>query len=162
MLRKIMAALFCAVLVSSLQAQTDVPTATSRADEVRYAKAAEADALTPLAAQQRAAAMKFAEDDHETHVLLCMQVFQQLNSNHSANAHEISLQFMTSAAAFLYEHPEAATDSVAQNVAGLDAAANVYKSFLAANPKTHFKFLDNVLKQQASGSLKDFVTHTCK
>lgn len=106
--------------------------------------------------------MKFVENDHQTHVLLCQQIFQQMTGNHSAHASEITMQYMISAAAFLYQHPEANGNSAMQNVAGLDAAANIYKAFFSTDPKTHSKFLDAVVKQQAAGSLNDFVTKTCK
>lgn len=129
---------------------------------VRYAQEAAADPVTPASSEKRAAAMQLVEDDHEIHVLLCQNIFNQIRANSSRNAHEITLQYLISAAAFLYGHPEASSDMNAQNVAGLEAAAKVYQSFLQTEPKTHAKFLDTVVKQRADGTLKEFVTKTCK
>ena len=129
---------------------------------IRYAHEAASDPLTPASAEARAAAMQIVQDDHQTHVLLCQNVFNQMRSNNSKNAHEVTFQYLISAAAYLYQHPESSGDMSAQNVAGLDAAAKVYQKFVEAEPKSHFKFMDNVLKQQSGGTLKDFVANTCK
>ena len=99
---------------------------------------------------------------NERHVSLCLQIFQQMTGNHSANASEITTQYLISAAAFLYQHPEVASDSTAQNVAGMDAALNVYEKFLADDSKTRFKFLDNLDKQRNDGKLKDAIQRICK
>ena len=152
--------ILCATL--PLVAQTAVPPVTTTAAVIEYAHAAEMDPLAPTSAPQRKAAMNFAENDHTTHVLLCAQVFQEMQKNHAANAHEVSLQYVVSAAAFLYGHPEAATDSQAQNLAGLDAALNVYKAFLGTDGKSRSKFLDTLEKQRADGKLKDYLAHLCK
>ena len=85
-----------------------------------------------------------------------------MGANRSANAHEITLQYVISAGAFLYQHSEASADSTSQNVAGLNAAATVYEHFLYSDPKTRSKYLDKIVVQQNAGTLKDFVTRTCK
>jgi hypothetical protein len=155
-------AAFLLQFTSFVSAQTHVPPAASSADEIAYAQAAASDPLTETAKMQRKAAMKYAEDDHTSHVSLCLQIFQQMTGNHSANASEITTQYLISAAAFLYQHPEVASDSTAQNVAGMDAALNVYEKFLAADSKTRFKFLDNLDKQRNDGKLKDAIQRICK
>jgi hypothetical protein len=158
---------FCLVLpafvlfsTNSAPAQ-DVPAATTQQQAVAYAHAAEADPLGPQADQQRKAAMAFDENDHTSHVLLCTSIFTQMNSAKGSRAHDISLQMIISAAAFLYEHPEAANDSGKQNVAGLNAALNVYEKFLAADPKAKSSFYDNLLKKRSEGKLEKEVADTC-
>jgi hypothetical protein len=141
----------------TLCAQSNVAPAKDSATAVQYANAAETDPLTETARLERKEAMAFAENDHQTHILLCQQIFQQMNSNRGANAHEISLQYLISAAGFLYVHPEAVADSTAQNVAGVEAALNVYEKFLASDPKSRSKFLDSLAKQRDSGKLKDYI-----
>ena len=106
--------------------------------------------------------MKFVENDHTTHVLLCSQVFQQLQGNHAANSHEITLQYLVSTAAYLYEHPDAANDSLAQNLAGINAALDVYGPFFSSDGKSHYKFLDTLAKQRADGKLKESLANLCK
>jgi len=147
---------------TSLFAQSTVAPATDSTIVVRYAHAAEADPLTETAKQERKEAMTFAENDHNAHVLLCSQLFHQMTSSHAANAGEINLQYVVSSAAFLYEHPEAASDSLSQNIAGIDAALNVYEKFLAADSKSRSKSLDSLLKQRNDGKLKDVISQTCK
>jgi hypothetical protein len=155
--------LMCSLAMAlCLPAQSPVTPATSSATVVEYAHAAEVDPLAPSANTERKEAMSFAENDHTSHVLLCAQIFQQLNGNHSANAHEIALQYVISAAAFLYQHPDAAADSTAQNTAGVEAALNVYEKFLAADPKSRAKFLDKLGDARKSGKLKDFIVTACK
>ena len=145
---------------AALAQATGVEKATDRV--VRYAQEAAADPLTSASAEKRAAAMQFVEDDHQTHVLLCQNVFNQMKGNNSKNAHEVMIQYLISAAAYLYQHPESSGDMNAQNVAGLEDAAKVYRKFLEAEPKSHFKFMDNVSRQQTAGTLKEFVMKTCK
>ena len=147
---------------TTLSAQSNVAPAQDSATEIQYAHAAETDPLTDTAKLERKEAMAFAQNDHKTHILLCQQLFQQVTSNHAANASEISLQYLVSAAAFVYEHPEAAADSNAQNVAGIEAALGVYEKFLAADSKSHSKFLDSLVKQRNDGKLKDYISKVCK
>jgi hypothetical protein len=135
--------------------------ATTSQQAVAYAHAAEADPLGPQADQQRKAAMAYAENDHTSHVSLCQTVFNQMNSDKSNHGHDISIQMLISTAAFLYEHPEAASDSRSQNVAGLNSALNVYEKFLAADPKTKYSFYDNLLKKRAEGKLEKEVAGMC-
>ena len=139
----------------------DVPSATTQQQAVAYAHAAEADPLGPQADQQRKAAMTFDENDHTSHVLLCSPMFNQMNSAKGSRAHDISLQMIISAAAFLYEHPEAASDSRAQNLAGLNAALNVYEKFLAADPAAKSSLYDNLLKKRGDGKLEKELAGMC-
>lgn len=120
--------------------------ATSSADVVRYAASATADPLTPTAQQERKEAMSFAEKDHSSHVLLCAPLFEEMTANHQANAQEITLEYVISAAAFLYQHPEAASDSVQQNAAGVDAALKVYTEYLTKDSHTRSKTLDGLVE----------------
>ena len=156
--------LLCIVLCATLPsiAQTAVPPVTTTAAVIEYAHSAENDPLAPAAALQRKEAMSFAENDHTTHVLLCAQVLSEIQKNRAANAHEVSLQYVVSAAAFLYGHPEAATDSLAQNIAGIEAALNVYEAFVRADGKSRSKFLDTLQKQRTDGKLKEYLAHLCK
>jgi hypothetical protein len=139
----------------------DVPAATTQQQSVAFAHAAEADPLGPQADQRRKASMAFDENDHTSHVLLCASLFNQMNSAKRSRAHDVSLQMIISAAAFLYEHPEAASDSRAQNIAGLNAALNVYEKFLAADPAAKSSFYDNLLKKRNDGKLDKEVAGMC-
>jgi hypothetical protein len=160
--------IFLSVLTLSTSAslrlfgQADVAPATDSAAAVRYAHAAEADPLTQTARLQRKEAMTFMENDHQTHVLLCQQIFNEMNNNHASNAHEITMQYLISAGGYLYAHPEAVSDSKAQNLAGLNAALNVYDKFLAVDPKTHAKFLDSLEKERVKGDLDKRLAEICK
>ena len=158
----ILASVVLLTIASSIHAQPSVRPATSGQDVATYAAAAAADPLTPTAKEQRHAAMSYAENDHSSHVLLCVKLFQQMSSLSTPDGHEISLQYVISAAGFLYQHPDAAADSTAQNLAGIDAALQVYEKFLAANPKNHVKILDSLDKEKADGKLKEAITKMCK
>jgi hypothetical protein len=129
---------------------------------VSYAHAAETDPLGQLASLQRKEAMTYVENDHQTHVLLCQRIFKEMASNQAANGREVTMQYMIAAAAFLYEHPEAASDSKAQNLAGVESALNVYEKFVAADARSRFKFLDGLEKDRAKGDLEKQVSSLCK
>jgi len=134
----------------------------SRAQAIQYARAAEQNPLDPSASEQRNQAMKFFENDHTSHVLLCQSIFNEFVGNKKDHAHDISLQMLISAAAFLAEHPGSAQDSTKQNLAGVDAALNVYVKFLASDPKTQTHYLDDLLKKRDDGKLEQAIQKSCK
>jgi hypothetical protein len=140
----------------------DVPSATTQAQAVAYAHVAETTPLSPEADQQRKAAMAYGENDHTSHVLLCQNVFFSVRDDNKKHGKDIALQFMISSAAFLYEHPEAATDSLKQNLAGVNAALNVYEKFLAADPATKYGFYEKLLKKRNDGKLEQEISGMCK
>jgi hypothetical protein len=153
---------FCLAACPRVFAQAAVAPATDSQTAVQYAHAAETDPLTQTASQQRKEAINFVENDHQTDVLLCAPIFSQMKDNHSSNSGEIIRQYIASSAVFVYEHPQSATDKAAQNLAGIEAALNVYQKFLAADPKTKSKFLDSLEKDRSNGNLEKRIKDLCK
>ena len=129
---------------------------------IEYAKAAESDPLGSDARSQLTEAMRFIDNDHTNHVLLCNQLYQELSHYKTPDAGIIKVQYMASTGAFLYEHPEAASDSIAQNVAGLRAALHVYEKLLAVDPGVRSRFLDKMEKEENSGTLSEALAKLCK
>jgi hypothetical protein len=134
----------------------------TRDQAIQFAHAAEQSPLGPNASQQRTQAMKFFENDHTSHVLLCQSIFHELVTNKKGHAQDISLQMLISASAFLAEHPESANDSTKQNMAGIDAALNVYDKFLATDPNSRSSYFDGLLRKRGEGKLEEAVQKSCK
>ncbi len=151
----------CLTACLSIAAQTVIAPVTNFTTEIRYAHAAEADPLTPVAHLQREEAMRFSGADHSSHVILCHRLFKDVKDNPSANAVEMTHQYLASASAFLYEHPPSASDHTAQNLAGIDAALNVYEKFLDADPSTRSPFLDSLQQERMKGTLHKRVSSLC-
>ena len=71
-------------------------------------------------------------------------------------AGEIVVQDMLSMGAFAIEHPEAANDQAAKQLAGEEGALNAYRSILRDKPDAKFPALDDLLQTQARGGLPEF------
>ncbi len=143
-------------------AQGSVAPAADAATVVRYAHAAEDNPLDPLAPSERREAKKFAENDHTSHVILCFRLFQAFLNNHASNAEEIRTQYLISASAFLYEHPEAASSHIHVNAAGAAAALHIYETFLEFDPKTRSTILDSLEKQRSGGAFFEHPGRYCQ
>ena len=145
-----------------LVAQVQIQAVTSKEREAQYAAETEQNPVGVTAAGKRAAALLYVENDHAHHVVICGPLFKQLVANRARYANEINSQLLISAAAYLYEHPESASDSSRQTLAGLRAALVVYEKFLAIDAGTRAPVLDELLAQRTAGKLEAAVPDTCK
>jgi hypothetical protein len=70
---------------------------------------------------------------------------------------ELTGQLTLSSAAFIIEHPDKASDKLAQYTAGAEGALKAYGAILKDNPKAKYKALDEAVARQEQGQLADFV-----
>jgi hypothetical protein len=84
-----------------------------------------------------------------------------LTENYQYRA-RLGVQFTLAMGAFLIEHPERASDTVAQYLAGVQSALRMYKAILKSKPEATSKALDELLDRQADGTLSDFVRQAGK
>jgi hypothetical protein len=72
-----------------------------------------------------------------------------------AYAHTITRQYMLASGAFQIENPDKAADTKATNLAAVESVLKTYQAILKQKPDAKAKPLDDLLKKQSQGKLKD-------
>ncbi len=104
---------------------------------------------------QGEAALKRVIEVHDVHVGLCGGILNQLNGKKYAYSNTITRQFMLAAAAFVIENPDKAADMEAVNFAAVESVLKTYQAILKQKTDAKSKSLDELLKKQGRGKLKD-------
>lgn len=105
--------------------------------------------------KQGEAAFKQMSDAHDFHVLLCPALLTEFNGMKYAYAHTITRQFMMASGAFQIENPDKAADGKAIALAAVESVLKMYQAILQQRPDAKAKPLDDLLKKQSQGKLKD-------
>jgi hypothetical protein len=93
-------------------------------------------------------------DVHDFHVPLCVAFFTEFNTMKYAYAHAIMRQYMLASGAFIIENPDKA-DTKAANLSAVESVLKTYQANLKQKPDAKAKQLDDLLKKQSQGKLKD-------
>ncbi len=115
----------------------------------------ESNPLDDSVNKQGDAAFKRMSDAHDFHVLLCPALLTEFNGMKYAYAHMITRQFMMASGAFQIENPDKATDGKASALAAVESVLKMYQAILQQKPDAKAKRLDDLLKKQGQGKLKD-------
>ncbi|MGO8794822.1 MAG: hypothetical protein ACLQLC_08375 [Candidatus Sulfotelmatobacter sp.] len=105
--------------------------------------------------KQGEATLKRVSDVHDFHVLLCPALLSEFNGMKYAYAHTITRQYMLASAAFQIENPDKAADTKATNLAAVESVLKTYQAILQQKPDAKTKPLEDLLKKQSQGKLKD-------
>jgi hypothetical protein len=105
--------------------------------------------------KQGEAAFKRLSDVHDVHVLLCPALLSEFNGMKYVYAHTITRQYMLASGAFQIENPDKAADAKATALAGVESVLKTYQAILQQKPDAKAKALDDLLKKQSQGKLKD-------
>ena len=70
-------------------------------------------------------------------------------------------QYMLASTAFLVENPGKASDLDAMNLSAVESVLKSYRAILQQKPDAKAKALDDLLKKQSQGKLKDSVQRQC-
>ncbi|MBS1853117.1 MAG: hypothetical protein JST79_19610 [Acidobacteria bacterium] len=92
---------------------------------------------------------------HDIHVPLCPALLGEFNDPKYKYRHEITRQYMLASGAFLIENPDKAADTKAVNLAAVESVLKTYQGILQQKPDAKAKALDDLLKKQSQGKLKD-------
>jgi hypothetical protein len=111
--------------------------------------------------KQGEAAFKRLSDVHDVHVLLCPALLSEFNGMKYTYAHTITRQYMLASGAFQIENPDKA-DATATALAGVESVLKTYQAILQQKPDAKVKALDDLLKKQSQGKLKDSVQKQCQ
>lgn len=153
-------ALVAAVLTRNTVAQ-ETSTPEERARWVETTHKLESAPLDDSVNQQGEAALKRLSDVHDIHVPLCPAILSEFNGMKYAYSHTITRQYMLASAAFLIENPDKAADTKAANLAAVDSVLKTYQAILQQKPDAKAKPLDDLLKKQSQGKLKDSIQKQC-
>jgi hypothetical protein len=108
------------------------------------------------------AAFKRLSDVHDVHVLLCPALLSEFNGMKYAYSHTITRQYMLASGAFQIENPDKAADAKATALAAVESVLKTYHAILQQKPDAKAKALDDLLKKQGQGKLKEYVQKQCQ
>lgn len=142
------------LMVQSVPAQ-DTSTLEERMQWVEATHKLESAPLDDSVNKQGEAAFKRLSDVHDVHVLLCPALLSEFNGMKYTYAHTITRQYMLASGAFQIENPDKAADGKATNLAAVESVLKTYQAILQQKPDAKAKALDDLLKKQNQGKLKD-------
>jgi hypothetical protein len=150
-----------ATLIVQGAAVQDASTPEERAQWVETTHKLESNPLDDSVNTEGERALKQVSDAHDIHVPLCPGLLSGFNGLKYIYAHVITRQYMLASTAFLIENPEKASDVDAMNLAAVESVLKTYSAILRQKPEAKSKTLDDLLKKQSQGKLKDFVQKQC-
>jgi hypothetical protein len=145
-----------ALMMQSAMAQ-DTSTPEERMQWVEVTHKLESAPLDDNVNKQSEAAFKRLSDVHDVHVLLCPALLSEFNGMNYSYAHTITRQYMLASGAFQIENPDKTTDTKATALAAAESVLKTYQAILKQKPDAKAKLLDDLLKKQSQGKLKDSV-----
>src|SRR5262245_9704359 len=107
-------------------------------------------------------ARQWLEDIPDVNVTICPTPLGRLLLENYEYKSRIGVQFTLAMGAYLIEHPEKASDTVSQYMAGVQSALRMYKAILKAKPEAKSKAMEDLLDKQADGTLNDFIRQAGK
>jgi hypothetical protein len=111
--------------------------------------------------KQGEAALKEVSDAHDIHVPLCPGLLSGFNGLKYTYSHAITRRYMLASTAFLVENPGKVGDGDAMNLDAVGSVLKTYQAILQQKPDARSKMLDDLVKKQSQGKLKDFVQKQC-
>ena len=124
---------------------------------VSIARALEQAPFKPGAKADRKWALDWIVEAPDVSVTVCPDALAGIVASDYRFAAEIMFQDMFSMAAHAIEHPEAANDPNAQQLAGVEGALLAYRSILRDKPEAKWPALDGLLQTQSAGGLPDHI-----
>jgi len=143
------------VLFAQGAAAQATSTPEERSQWVEITRKLESSPLVDNVNKQSEAALKRLSDVHDIHVPLCPALLSEFNGMKYVYSHTITRQYMLASAAFLIENPDKAADTKAMNLAAVESVLRTYQAILKEKPDAKAKPLDDLLKKQGAGKLKD-------
>lgn len=138
-----------------LSQETSTSTPEERARWAEITHKLESNPLDESTVKDGEWALKRLSDVHDIHVPLCPALLGEFNDPKYKYRHEITRQYMLASGAFLIENPDKAADTKAANLAAVESVLKTYQAILQQKPDAKAKALDDMLKKQSQGKLKD-------
>lgn len=159
----ILTVVLAAIFVTSTRKLSAQGTSTpdQRAQWVEITHKLESRPLDDNINKQGETALKQLSDAHDIHVPLCPPLLSEFNGMKYVYAHTITRQYMIASGAFRIENPDKAADAKATAIAAVESVLKTYQAILQQKPDAKAKALDDLLKKQNQGKLKDAVQKEC-
>jgi len=159
---------FCVLVLSGLvalipqrAAAQDTSTTEEREQWVATTHKLESSPLDDSVNKQGESALKQVSDAHDIHVPLCPSLLSEFNGMKYSYSHQITRQYMLASTAFLIENPDKTSDLGAMNMAAVESVLKAYNAILQQKPEAKSKALEDLLKKQSQGKLKDSIQKQC-
>lgn len=149
-------AIAAAVLFAPASGSAPVSSPEDRQRFVSVTRSLEQSPLEPALKADREWALAWLTDAPDVTVTVCDDAMGGVVQSDYPYAGEILLQNMFAMAVHLIQHPEAASDANAQQLAGAEGAVNAYRSILRTKPAAKSPALEILLQAQSKGRLSDF------
>lgn len=149
-----------ALVLVTLQAHSESRQPSSEQDRTRAvetSRALEADPLSKDAATQRIWLIGWFRNVPDIHVKVCGSLLGPVLYSDKDFAINLVMQLVSSAGAFIIQHPEKANDDQAVNLAGLEGTLRTYESILRLKPKARWPNLDDLIENRDNGKLAEYV-----
>jgi len=159
-LRRTRALIGALALICSLTPAAAADTGSSPEDRARFVSITQKLEQSPLSSvlqADRAWAMRWLTEAPDVSVTVCADPLAGVIMSDYRYNPEILAQYTFAMAALVIEHPEAASDPNAQQLAGVESALNAYRAILRDEPQAKAPELDGLLQRQGHGGLADFV-----
>ncbi len=156
-------ALYCLpMLISQRAAAQGTSTAEERAEWAETTHKLEISPLDETVNKQGELVLKGVEDAHDFHVILCPALLNEFNGMKYTYSHAITRQYMLASAAFLIENPSKTSDLGAMNLSAVESVLKMYRAIIQNKPDAKVKALDDFVKKQDLGKLKDSIPKECR
>jgi hypothetical protein len=142
-------------IVSTTASGQDTSTPEERKQWADVTHKLESSPLDDSVNKQGDSAFKRMSDVHDFHVLLCPALLSEFNGMKYAYSHTITRQYMMASGAFQIENPDKAADAKATALAAVESVLKTYQAILSQKPDAKSRPLDDLLKKQSQGKLKD-------
>jgi len=150
------------MLVLQRAAAQDTSTPEERNQWAETTHKLESSPLDETVNKQGELALKRVSDVHDIHVPLCPGLLSEFNGMKYMYSHVITRQYMLASAAFLIENPSKASDTGAMNLSAVESVLKMYQAIIQNKPDAKVKTLDDLVKKQDQGKLKDSIPKECR
>lgn len=142
---------------ANLAAAAGATTPQDRARFVSVTRALETNPLDPGLQDDREWALRWLTEAPDVSVEICLDILGDAGRKSYPYAGEMLFQYSFGMGAFVIEHPEAANDKDAQQLAGMESALKAYSAIVRVRPDGRLKSYDALLAAQSQGALPEAV-----
>jgi hypothetical protein len=145
-------------------AAQNTSTSEERTQWVETTHKLESNPLDAAVNKQGELALQRLSEVQDVAVPFCPALLGEFNGMKSLRyryAHVITRQYMLASAAFLIENPGKASDTEAMNLSAVGSVLKMYQAILQNTPDARIKSLDDLVKDQDQGKLKESIQRQC-
>ena len=158
----VLALCFLPMVVLQRATARDTSTPEERTQWVEATHKLESSPLDETVNKQGELALKRVSDVHDFHVPLCPALLNEFNGMKYTYSHAITRQYMLASAAYLIENPGKTSDVGAMNQSAVESVLKTYQAIVQNKPDAKVKALDDLVKKEDQGKLRDSIPKECR